>query len=136
VVRRAAGLGAIAGQVFGGLLIRADVAGLGWRAVFLVNLSVGLSAVPLAHRVLPSECSERRPSLDPLGALGLAASAAFLAYFASLMFTLTLLLQAGFGLDPVQAGLAFVPVGVTFTIVLMGVLALRQMYDTNMEGNR
>src|SRR4051812_11392193 len=72
----AAGLGAIARQVSGGLLIRADVAGVGWRAVFLVNLPFGLLAVPLAHRVLPSERSGRRPSLDPLGALGLAAAIA------------------------------------------------------------
>lgn len=33
----AAGLGSIAGQVLGGLLIQADVAGLAWRTIFLVT---------------------------------------------------------------------------------------------------
>src|SRR4051794_12936999 len=37
----AAGAGSIAGQVFGGLLVTADVAGLGWRLIFLVNVPIG-----------------------------------------------------------------------------------------------
>ena len=35
------GLASACGQVIGGLLIHADVLGLGWRACFLVNLPVG-----------------------------------------------------------------------------------------------
>ena len=38
----ASGLGGIGGQVLGGLLVSADVAGLGWRAIFLVNVPVGV----------------------------------------------------------------------------------------------
>src|SRR5262249_30373730 len=34
-------VGAVSGQVLGGLLVSADVAGLGWRSVFLINVPVG-----------------------------------------------------------------------------------------------
>lgn len=50
----AAGLGSIAGQVLGGLLVTADVAGLGWRLIFLVNVPVGVIGAVLAHRILPA----------------------------------------------------------------------------------
>lgn len=40
----AVGLGAVFGQLIGGLLIRADVAGLGWRSIFLINVPIGLAA--------------------------------------------------------------------------------------------
>jgi MFS family permease len=40
----AAGLGSIAGQVLGGALVEWDIAGLGWRAIFLVNVPIGLVA--------------------------------------------------------------------------------------------
>ena len=36
------GLAAVLGQLFGGLLIRANVLGLDWRSCFLVNLPVGV----------------------------------------------------------------------------------------------
>ena len=32
-------------RALGGLLIRADLFGLGWRVVFLVNIPIGLAAV-------------------------------------------------------------------------------------------
>ncbi|HET9381394.1 MAG TPA: MFS transporter [Streptomyces sp.] len=46
---------------------------------------------------------------------GVIASVAFMLYFGSFMFTLTLLLQAGLGLDPLEAGLVFSPMGILFT---------------------
>ncbi|WP_211370686.1 MFS transporter [Nonomuraea turkmeniaca] len=177
------GLGSIAGQVLGGLLLTADVFGLGWRIVFLINLPVGLVVVPLAAWLLPEVDMARRPKLDLPGAAGLAAGlalvlvplglgnslgwpawtwvsmaasvpvfaltwrrqrvlgarggqpvldlellkvhsylagvgsiVAFMAYFAAFMFTLTLLLQAGMGLTAFQAGLAFAPMGVLFSV--------------------
>ncbi|MGA8245577.1 MAG: MFS transporter [Nocardioides sp.] len=70
----AAGAGSIAGQVLGGLLVTADVAGLGWRLIFLVNLPIGIVGTALAGR-LPSRVGahvEGRSALDPLGALGFA----------------------------------------------------------------
>jgi EmrB/QacA subfamily drug resistance transporter len=190
----AGGLGSIAGQVLGGLLVTADLFGLGWRIIFLINIPVGAVAVVLAVRLLPRLEPGHRARLDPLGAIGIAATlalllvplvlgheegwpawtwicmagalpagavtiawqrrlggrggqpildvslfkvgsyvagvaaaAAFLAYFASFMFTLTLLLQSGFGLSAFHAGLAFAPMGVLFsTTALLGSRLVRR----------
>jgi EmrB/QacA subfamily drug resistance transporter len=70
------GLGGIAGQVIGGLLMDADVLGLGWRAIFLVNVPIGVIAAGLALRWLPGGRAERRPRLDPLGVIGISGSLA------------------------------------------------------------
>ena len=177
----ASGLGGIAGQVLGGVLVTWDVAGLGWRAVFLVNVPVGVVGAVLAYRYLPEPRAVRRARLDLWGAVGLAASLAlllvpltlgrtvgwapwtwammvaallcgaatvkwerwlarrggapilelgllgvrsfrsglaanlaFLLYFASYMFTLTLFSQTVLGLDPLHAGLVFTPTAVLF----------------------
>ena len=48
------GLAAASGQLIGGALISADVAGLGWRAIFWVNVPVGLAVVAAASRMLPN----------------------------------------------------------------------------------
>jgi MFS family permease len=183
------GVASVAGQVFGGWLLSADVLGLGWRALFLVNVPVGLLAAAAARRVLEHRAAQSgapRARLDipgaagvtatlalvlvplalgrttgwpawtwacmacglavagltgywqrtlrerggqpvlettlfrlPTFAAGTAASVAFLAYFASFMFTLTLMLQGWFGLTPFRAGLAFAPMGVTFSITAL-----------------
>ncbi|MFF9812515.1 MFS transporter [Streptomyces sp. NPDC014006] len=55
------------GPVLGGLLAHADLFGLGWRAVFLVNLPVGAIALVLAALWLPAETSARAPRLDLAG---------------------------------------------------------------------
>jgi EmrB/QacA subfamily drug resistance transporter len=47
------GLAAVGGQLIGGLLISANVAGLGWRLIFLVNVPVGIAALALARRLVP-----------------------------------------------------------------------------------
>lgn len=47
--------GAVSGQVLGGLLVSADVAGLGWRSVFLINVPVGAAAVLAGLRYLPAD---------------------------------------------------------------------------------
>lgn len=188
----AGGLGSIAGQVLGGLLLTADLFGLGWRVIFLINLPVGLVVIALALRVLP-KVAHKPAKLDLLGAAGLAiglalilvplglgnsagwpawtwiclaasipvlaltvrwqyvlgarggqpvldlallkvhsylagvgAITAFMAYFASFMFTLTLLLQGGEGLDAFHAGLAFAPMGVLFSVTsLLGTRLVR-----------
>lgn len=182
----AAGLGSIAGQVLGGAILQADVAGLGWRLIFLINIPIGIVASLLALRVLPRHEAGRRSALDPLGALGISATlalvlvplslghtsgwpawtwicmaaavpvaaatllwqqaltnrhgspvldmalfrspsfragmianTAFMLYFGSFMFTLTLLLQSGLGLGPFEAGLVFSPMGVLFSTTSM-----------------
>ena len=175
------GIGAVAGQVLGGALLQADVAGLGWRVIFLVNLPVGLVMLAFAVRLLPRRKPTARPSLDPVGAVGvpvslalalvplilgrtqgwpawtwisliasvpamaltllwerrlaarggqpllnlslfadrafsrgLVVSIATFSGFFSFMFTLTLVLQSGLGLKPLEAGFTFTPLGVAF----------------------
>jgi EmrB/QacA subfamily drug resistance transporter len=175
------GVGAVAGQVLGGLLLDLDLFGLSWRAIFLVNVPIGLAAVALALRLLPANRSANRPRLDPVGVIAVSGSLALalvplalgrtehwpiwtfvslaaaipvmaaaltwerrllknggqplldlslfrdrvfnwgllvnigaFASFFSLLFTLTLLLQLGVGLTPMQAGFAFAPLGVAF----------------------
>jgi EmrB/QacA subfamily drug resistance transporter len=61
------GLAAAAGQLVGGLIIHADLAGSGWRSVFLVNVPVGLAALVLAPRFVPESCAERARPIDPAG---------------------------------------------------------------------
>jgi MFS family permease len=65
----AGGLSAIAGQLVGGLLIQVDLLGLGWRAVFLVNVPFGVAALLLLRRAVPETRSPRVAGLDPLGVL-------------------------------------------------------------------
>ncbi|HEY2696991.1 MAG TPA: MFS transporter [Pseudonocardiaceae bacterium] len=176
------GLGSIAGQVLGGVLLHADLFGWGWRVIFLVNVPVGLVVSVLAGRFLPRVRAGQRARLDLVGAAGVAVSlalvlvpltlghgtgwpawtwvclglavpvlaltgwwlralrarggqpvldpallrvrsyvaglgsnVAFLLYFGSFMFTLTLLLQGGLGLSALAAGIAFLPMGVLYT---------------------
>ncbi|HTU84356.1 MAG TPA: MFS transporter [Solirubrobacteraceae bacterium] len=54
------GLAAIAGPLVGGGLINLDVLGTGWRAIFLVNVPVGLLALAAGRRFLPD-----RPAVAP-----------------------------------------------------------------------
>ena len=51
---------------------------------------------------------------------GLVANTAFMCYFGSFMFTLTLFLQVGLGLDAYDAGLVFAPAGMTFALGALG----------------
>ncbi|WP_340682670.1 MFS transporter [Amycolatopsis coloradensis] len=62
-------LGGMTGPVLGGLLIQADIAGLGWRAVFLINLPVGAAALLGALRLMPESRSGTAPKLDLVGVL-------------------------------------------------------------------
>ncbi|HEX4016691.1 MAG TPA: MFS transporter [Frankiaceae bacterium] len=59
-----AGLAAAAGVVLGGVLTQYDVLGLGWRAIFFVNVPVA-AAVLLCARVIPQSRPDVRRSLDP-----------------------------------------------------------------------
>ena len=64
------GLGFVSGQILGGGLIQANIFGLGWRAIFLVNVPVGVIALIVAAVVVPKARGLRKPRLDPLGAVG------------------------------------------------------------------
>ncbi|MFK0234961.1 MFS transporter [Streptomyces vinaceus] len=69
-----AGLSMVAGQILGGVLVAADVAGSGWRSVFLVNVPVVVLGLVLATRAVPETRSDRPASVDVPGTLLLALS--------------------------------------------------------------
>jgi EmrB/QacA subfamily drug resistance transporter len=69
-----AGLAAVSGPLLGGLLTHADVAGLHWRSIFLVNVPVGLVALALGGVLLAEQRAAARPRLDGLGVVLLMAA--------------------------------------------------------------
>ncbi|MCZ9345956.1 MFS transporter, partial [Streptomyces sp. TRM76130] len=69
-----AGLAMVAGQILGGVLVTADLAGTGWRSVFLINVPVVLAGLPLAARTVPETRSPRPEPVDVPGTLLLAAA--------------------------------------------------------------
>jgi EmrB/QacA subfamily drug resistance transporter len=69
----ALGLAAVGGQVVGGALVEGDVAGLGWRSCFLINVPIGLAALVAAPRVVPESRADDPRRLDLGGAALLAA---------------------------------------------------------------
>jgi MFS family permease len=176
------GLAGAAGFSLGGVLVTSDLAGLGWRVVFFVNVPFGLLIAAAAWRIMPVP---RRPGtrLDVPGAvvlfcglvcligpllfghdfdwapwlwlvmaLGVVIIAAFLRleravahrgglplvdlallsdkafmrglyaafffFFANLSFYLvvTMFMQKGLQVPPLQAGLVFVPLALTFVV--------------------
>jgi len=62
-----AGIAASLGPVIGGLLIKANLFGLDWRPIFLINIPVGLFALWAAPRYLPAGKSARPLKLDLVG---------------------------------------------------------------------
>ena len=70
------GLGIVSGQILGGGLIQANVLGLGWRAVFLGQRAGRRPRGDRRHIVVPRARGQRRPRLDPLGAVGVSGSLA------------------------------------------------------------
>jgi len=72
------GLATVLGPVVAGLLVDANLFGAGWRMIFLINLPLGLFALVVGRRVLPSsEPAARGQRLDVGGAV-LAAAGMFL----------------------------------------------------------
>jgi MFS family permease len=177
------GLAGAAGFLLGGILVTLDLAGLGWRAVFFVNVPFGAVIIGAAWQIMPG--FQRRPGtrLDipgaivlflgllcligpllfghdlhwsaltwlvmaagigivaaflpleravarnggmPLIDLALLSDAAFMRgliavfffFFANLSFYLvmTMFLQKGLNIPPLQAGLVFLPLALTFVI--------------------
>ncbi|MER7727705.1 MFS transporter [Streptomyces sp. NPDC096323] len=167
------GLAAVFGQLIGGVLIQADLFGLGWRACFLLNVPIGITVLAVAGRVIPETRADDAARLDLPGAalvtsalaatllplvegreqgwpawtwVSFAASAALFAAFglrrlphsplidpalfrqrgfvvglltylaftsgmAAYFLIFALYVQQGRGLDALEAGLAFAPIG-------------------------
>jgi MFS family permease len=188
------GLAGAAGFALGGLLVTLDLAGLGWRTVFFVNVPFGLLIIAAALQVMPSVPRRVGPRLDVPGAVvlflgllcligpllfgrdadwapwiwlvmaaGIAITAAFVKlerlvesrggmplidlalladasfmrglgaafffFFANLSFYLvmTLFMQRALQIPPLQAGIVFVPLALTF-VIASRVSALRAKY--------
>ena len=177
------GLAGAAGFLLGGILVTSNLAGLGWRAVFFVNLPFGLIIMAAAWRMMPSVPRRAGTRLDVPGAIvlfmgllcligpllfghdvhwapwiwlvmagGIAIVAAFLRleravasrggmplidlallsdtafmrglcatflfFFANLSFYLvmTLFMQRALHIPPLQAGMVFLPLTLTFVV--------------------
>jgi MFS family permease len=63
------GLAGAAGFLLGGVLVTLDFAGLGWRAVFFVNVPFGLVIIAAASRIMPSVPRRAGTRLDVPGAI-------------------------------------------------------------------
>ncbi|MER5655266.1 MFS transporter [Streptomyces sp. NPDC060011] len=68
------GLSAVGGPILAGLLIDADLAGLGWRPMFLINLVLGGAALFAAARLLPHDTGDRTTAVDLPGSALLGAT--------------------------------------------------------------
>jgi MFS family permease len=177
------GLAGAAGFLLGGLLVTLDLAGLGWRAVFFVNVPFGAGIIAAAWKIMPSFQRRAGTRLDIPGAIVLFAgllcligpllfghdlhwspltwlvmaagvgivaaflrleravarrggmplidlallsdaafmrglAAVFFFFFANLSFYLvmTIYMQKGLQIPPLQAGLVFLPLALTFVI--------------------
>jgi len=60
----ALGLSSAVGQLLGGTLVSADLDGLGWRLIFLINLPISIVAFLAAIPLLRETRGSRRPRLD------------------------------------------------------------------------
>ncbi|MDF7759703.1 MFS transporter [Kosakonia cowanii] len=66
------GVAFIIGQMGGGWLVSADIAGLGWRNAFFINVPICLLVLLLSHRYVPETRSEQRTRIDWQGTAALA----------------------------------------------------------------
>ncbi|QWF84816.1 MFS transporter [Amycolatopsis sp. CA-230715] len=57
-------IGTVGGPLVGALITTADIAGLGWRGVFLVNVPLGIFAVVTALKVIPVVRGDSARKLD------------------------------------------------------------------------
>jgi len=60
----AVGLSSIVGQLLGGALVVADIGGLGWRLIFLINLPIAIVTFLVAIPLLRETHAQYRPRLD------------------------------------------------------------------------
>lgn len=75
-----AGLAAVAGPIIGGLLIGANLGGLDWRPIFLVNVPVGILALVLGWFIIPRPPGHPGLKNDPVGIVLFAAAMVALVY--------------------------------------------------------
>jgi EmrB/QacA subfamily drug resistance transporter len=74
------GLGGILGPIIGGFLIQANILDLGWRAVFLVNVPIGIVATILSYRFIQKTDADKTIKIDIFGALLVMVASGLLVY--------------------------------------------------------
>ena len=74
------GLGGILGPIIGGFLIDANIFDLGWRAVFLVNVPIGIVATAISYRFLQKTSADKTIKIDIFGALLVMVASGLLVY--------------------------------------------------------
>jgi EmrB/QacA subfamily drug resistance transporter len=74
------GIAGVLGQVAGGLLIRADLFGLSWRPIFLINVPIGIAALVAAMLWVPESRPPEARRLD-LGGVAIITAGLFLLVF-------------------------------------------------------
>ncbi|MFN8514167.1 MAG: MFS transporter [Thermomicrobiales bacterium] len=74
------GIAGVLGQVAGGLLIRADLFGLSWRPIFLINVPIGIAALVAALLLVPESRPPEARRLD-LGGVAIISAGLFLLVF-------------------------------------------------------
>ena len=68
------GIAAVVGQIVGGLLVSADIAGTSWRPIFLVNVPIGVIVALVAARIVPATRSPHPVGIDRPGTVLFAAT--------------------------------------------------------------
>jgi EmrB/QacA subfamily drug resistance transporter len=63
-----AGVATVLGPLLSGLVIKADLLGLSWRPIFLINVPLGVATIAAARAFVRESRSERPPRLDLAGA--------------------------------------------------------------------
>jgi EmrB/QacA subfamily drug resistance transporter len=76
----ALGLSAVGGPLLAGVLIDANLFGLGWRPMFLINIVLGVAGLIAGLRLLPRDTGDVSISIDVLGSALLAATMLGLLY--------------------------------------------------------
>jgi EmrB/QacA subfamily drug resistance transporter len=72
------GLGGILGPIIGGFIIDGNLASTGWRAVFLVNIPIGIINIALAWKYLPKRASDHSIKIDLVGSILIISSSGLL----------------------------------------------------------
>ncbi|WP_283135082.1 MFS transporter [Rhizohabitans arisaemae] len=72
------GLASVAGPLLGGVLVEADLFGLGWRAIFWINVPIAIAGLIIAVRHLPESRRPYGTRLDLPGAVLIATAALLL----------------------------------------------------------
>ena len=72
----ATGVGSIAGQILGGWFIHADLMGLGWRVIFLINVPIAALTFVATLLIIPGSRRPEAPTIDAPGAVGISVSLA------------------------------------------------------------